>query len=336
MSRDGKLKYIQMDCNISSHPEHRVAGFWGTTVFRELVLVSGEFGLRGRIPPKYANPEWIADRLGRGAHAEAVREGIASAVRAGLLLQDGQDLVIPDWYRWCGGHTAYQAKSRGTTDRPADPPRNTQGTRNVTHIPSAGIGGPRGTSSTKTPSGNVSHKERGAEPSGTAQERAPSDPEQLALITECESPTGDKNRLEQVEVGTSTCRVCPEDEQAVFDHWKQATGHERAQFTSERRRVVRKALDEMGYSVADCCLAIDGCLKTPYNMGENETGVLFNDLGLVIRDAAHIDRFCWNALHPPKAAGRRLSEAEKRRLEQDKIELEVLKRATERAATEAG
>jgi hypothetical protein len=37
-------------------------------------------------------------------------------------------------------------------------------------------------------------------------------------------------------------------------------------------------------------------------MGENDRGEKYNDLSLICRDAAHVDRFKENATSPPKRA----------------------------------
>lgn len=74
----------------------------------------------------------------------------------------------------------------------------------------------------------------------------------------------------------------------------------RAQFTGKRRRNVEKRLED-GYAVEDLFAAVDGCSVTPHNMGENDRGEAFNDLELICRDAAHVDRFIRNAASPPRA-----------------------------------
>ena len=57
---------------------------------------------------------------------------------------------------------------------------------------------------------------------------------------------------------------------------------------------IKQAL-KLGYSVADLKQAIDGCAKTPFNMGKNDNGQRYDEIGLILRDAAHIDRFINNA-----------------------------------------
>lgn len=55
-----------------------------------------------------------------------------------------------------------------------------------------------------------------------------------------------------------------------------------------------------GYSVSDLCEAIDGCHKTPHNLGENESGARYLSLALILRDAEHVARYAANNRNPPK------------------------------------
>lgn len=87
---------------------------------------------------------------------------------------------------------------------------------------------------------------------------------------------------------------------AVFDHWKRVLNHPRSKLDPKRANAVRARLRE-GHSVEDLQKAIDGCARTPWNMGQNDQGKRFDDLGLICRDAAHVERFMENADHPPAA-----------------------------------
>ena len=86
-------------------------------------------------------------------------------------------------------------------------------------------------------------------------------------------------------------------EQIIFDHWKQNLNHPKAVLDGKRKACIKRAL--ITYSAADCCLAIDGCSKTPHNMGQNDRGERYDDITLILRDATHIERFMRNASKPP-------------------------------------
>ena len=80
----------------------------------------------------------------------------------------------------------------------------------------------------------------------------------------------------------------------IFKHWQTVLNHPKAKFDRKRQRPLKQAL-ELGYSVADLKLAINGCKLTPYNMGKNESCQIYDDINLIFRDADHIDRFIRNA-----------------------------------------
>jgi hypothetical protein len=79
-------------------------------------------------------------------------------------------------------------------------------------------------------------------------------------------------------------------EQRVFDAWIEATGKTGATvFSDKRRRVIRNALRD--YPVEDLLDAVCGWRNSSHHRGENTTGTVYNDLELLLRDAAHIERF---------------------------------------------
>lgn len=80
----------------------------------------------------------------------------------------------------------------------------------------------------------------------------------------------------------------------IFKHWQNVMGHPRAKLDSKRKRVIEQAL-KLGYSVTDLKQAIDGCLLTPFNMGQNDRKQVYDDLGLILRDSAHVESFMNNA-----------------------------------------
>ncbi|KTD21998.1 hypothetical protein [Legionella israelensis] len=80
----------------------------------------------------------------------------------------------------------------------------------------------------------------------------------------------------------------------VFEYWKTIMNHPRAKLDNKRKRVITNAL-KLGYSLFDLKKAIDGCANTSYNMGKNENNQVYDDIGLILRDADHIERFINNA-----------------------------------------
>ena len=78
----------------------------------------------------------------------------------------------------------------------------------------------------------------------------------------------------------------------IFAYWQKIMDSPKSVLDDKRKRLIAKALK--GYSPADICKAIRGCSKTPHNMGQNEAKTKYNGLGLILRDADHIDRFIRN------------------------------------------
>lgn len=87
--------------------------------------------------------------------------------------------------------------------------------------------------------------------------------------------------------------------QEVFAHWQHVMNHPRARLDRRRENKIAQAL-KLEYTVEELKQAVDGCAKTPYNMGKNDSGQTFDDIGLILRDAEHIERFMNNATNPPE------------------------------------
>lgn len=76
----------------------------------------------------------------------------------------------------------------------------------------------------------------------------------------------------------------------VFNYWKTTMQHERARLDAARSKVIKARL-ENGYSVEDLKMAIDGCAKSDFHMGQNSRGQKYDAITLILRDADHVDKF---------------------------------------------
>ena len=83
----------------------------------------------------------------------------------------------------------------------------------------------------------------------------------------------------------------------VFEYWQKRLFHPQSKLSDKRRRRIVQAY-KAGFTEDDMRQAIDGCVKTPHNMGQNETGQVYDDLELILRDVEHIERFMGNAVPP--------------------------------------
>lgn len=76
----------------------------------------------------------------------------------------------------------------------------------------------------------------------------------------------------------------------VFDFWKTTLNHPRSILDDKRRKLIHARLDE-GFSVEDLQTAITGCSRSPWHMGGNDRDQVYDDIALICRDAAHVEKF---------------------------------------------
>ena len=77
----------------------------------------------------------------------------------------------------------------------------------------------------------------------------------------------------------------------VFEHWVFMLGKNarRTALGPTRRRAIERAL--LLYDAETLLLAIEGCAASAWHAGENDRGRAFDDLELILRDEAHVERF---------------------------------------------
>jgi 5-methylcytosine-specific restriction endonuclease McrA len=82
----------------------------------------------------------------------------------------------------------------------------------------------------------------------------------------------------------------PDPVQTVFDAWIEATGRTgRTKLDRKRRGRIRDALTD--YPLEDVTDAVRGWRNSPHHRGENRSRTVYNDLELLLRDSAHIEKF---------------------------------------------
>lgn len=112
----------------------------------------------------------------------------------------------------------------------------------------------------------------------------------------------------------------------VFAHWVYMLGRHpgRVALGPKRRAVIERALGL--YDEETLLLAVDGCAASRWHAGENDRGRAFNDLELILRDEAHVERFAEDGERLRQRAERELRrrEAEARALASGEVvELDV-------------
>jgi hypothetical protein len=204
------------------------------------------------------------DVLESAAGWEGERGAFAmAAVKAGFLEDDGGDFVARSWVERAAAHLAKRERdSARQRERYARTSQRFSAKKKAVSMSSP----PESARRTDGGSSGLS---------GNSNTNPNPNPNSL--------PTEDKD----------SCRM-------VFEHWRVTMGKSaRVVLDSKRRAKVEARLAE-GYSVEDLNLAVDGCRLTPHNMGQNDRGERYDDIELICRDAAHVDRFIANANAPPK------------------------------------
>jgi hypothetical protein len=105
----------------------------------------------------------------------------------------------------------------------------------------------------------------------------------------------EQKNLDRARVESLVIDPIPE----IFAYWQRIMKSPKSVLDEKRRRSIKSALKN--YSAADVCIAIRGCSRTPYNMGDNPSKTRYNGLQLILRDAEHIERFIRHDKDPPKS-----------------------------------
>lgn len=74
---------------------------------------------------------------------------------------------------------------------------------------------------------------------------------------------------------------------SVFDHWKLEWHHPKAHLDPKRKRLIGTALKS--FSVDELRSSISGYLKSAHHTGDNDQAKVYDEIGLFLRDAAHIE-----------------------------------------------
>jgi DNA-binding MarR family transcriptional regulator len=98
-------------------------------------------------------------------------------------------------------------------------------------------------------------------------------------------------RKDAAQTKTSIDRYSPKDIVDIFQAWLDSTGRDenRTRLDDKRKAIIKKALAL--YPAADLVDAVQGWKQSAFHRGENQHGKTYNDLGLLLRDAEHIERF---------------------------------------------
>jgi hypothetical protein len=76
--------------------------------------------------------------------------------------------------------------------------------------------------------------------------------------------------------------------QTYVDTFFQGKGR-KPRLSDERTKLITVAVNQFGSDIVKD--AIRGCALSPWHMGQNPSGTVYNSLELILRDSAHIERF---------------------------------------------
>lgn len=122
-----------------------------------------------------------------------------------------------------------------------------------------------------------------------------------------EEKRGEKKREEKTREKDISVELKP-DNYKVFDYWRLTMKHPKAQFDDKRKALINTFLKH--YHVEDLKQAIHGCSVTPFNMGDNKQGQVYDSLSLIFKDADQVDRFMKNSIKPPQGNIRTINQSQ--------------------------
>lgn len=106
------------------------------------------------------------------------------------------------------------------------------------------------------------------------------------------------NNQEPEEKNTTAQSARRDQVASVFDHWRQVMSHQKSVMDAKRRKLIESRMKD-GYTEEDLKSAIDGCARSSFHMGDNERQQRYDGLDLILRDAAHVDKFLSLDRNPP-------------------------------------
>ena len=247
--------WFRVDDDLHSHPKTLAAGNAAMGAWVRIGSWCGKHGTGGSIPMS------VARSLVGSSKA------LHTLVQVGLLNVDGENYQLHDWEEY--NATAEEAQAlkiaRSEAGKAGARARWSDGKQH---------GKPHGKSHGKTIA--------------------------TAMAKRCPDPDPDPD-LEQTHTSTSSPSEAPKapsrepaDVRAVFDVWRENTGHSRAKLDSNRAKRIKARLRE-GHTVDDLCDAIRGRKHDDWLMGLGKSTRVYDDVSTLLRDTEQVERLA--ALH---------------------------------------
>lgn len=76
----------------------------------------------------------------------------------------------------------------------------------------------------------------------------------------------------------------------IFEYWQKELNHPKAILDAKRKKAIQARLRE-GYSISRLKEAITGVKRSKFHMGDNDRNTVFDDIELICRSGASVDKF---------------------------------------------
>lgn len=279
------MEYLKLAPDIDTDPHIEEAGWCAARVYELLLKVSGAKDLHGRLSPEFVKPAWLAKRWNLTRDdlpgldpADFISNGVTRLIRAGLLIQDGQALVIKGWEKF------YKPSKTGA--------QRTRDWRDKLKVGDECDG-----------------RDVGDEPASRVTEpivRDGCDKSDATPPTPLHPPTPPTNTIsseksdEGLDGEENLSLLSPEEERTtssvdeVLDHYVKAmkANGKQPRPTKKRRRLVSDRLRE-GIPISDLKMAINGLTWSDWHMGRDPrtNGTAYTDLRYCLKDAEAVEAF---------------------------------------------
>lgn len=94
----------------------------------------------------------------------------------------------------------------------------------------------------------------------------------------------------------------PDVAEEIFAYWKAELNHPNSRLDGKRRKAITARLKE-GYTPERIQQAIRGIKKSSHHMGQNDRGTVYDDIELICRSGANVDKFADTETMKPRFQG---------------------------------
>ena len=119
------MDHLRIRPDIDTDPRLEEAGWGASRVYELLLKISGQYDLKGRLPPEKQRPGWLAKRwnlmpadLPGVKPEDFITVGLTRLLQVGVVRREGSDVVISAWAKWYGGVKTGAERQAAYEERP--------------------------------------------------------------------------------------------------------------------------------------------------------------------------------------------------------------------------